>query len=199
MEPNERISEFLTRLSRLLQADERAGGDLLPVQVQALVYLARCNRYSDKPSAVAEYLGITKGTASQTLGSLEREGLIAKRADPDDGRAVRLRLTRKGRRVAEARAVSPVVAKGLASLSGRDSEQLHTSLSRLLLAIQRASVSRSFGVCHTCRHFIRLGPERFQCGLTKEPLSVPERLQLCREHESTATGGTEGDRGDGDG
>jgi hypothetical protein len=37
---------------------------LQPVQFEALHYLTRCNRYSDTPMAVTEFLGQTKGTVS---------------------------------------------------------------------------------------------------------------------------------------
>ena len=55
----------------------KAGADeaLQPVHLQALIYLARANRYSNTPQALAEYLGLTKGTVSQTLLLLDRQGL----------------------------------------------------------------------------------------------------------------------------
>ena len=180
-----RIYEILTRLSRLLQAEERASGELLPVQLQALLYLSRSNRYSDTPSAVAEYLGITKGTASQTLGALERGGLIAKATDSNDRRSVRLRLTAKGKRLIDERTVPHVLEEGLSPLTESNRAQIQSELEELLRSIQRAAGGRSFGVCHTCRHFRKISDTEFQCGLTDEPLASRERLQLCREHEST--------------
>ena len=95
-----RLYELLTRVGRLLQADERASGDLLPVQWHALFYLARCNRYkrSSLPPSPST-LGVTKGTSSQTLKALEEKELIEKLADAADGRVVRLALTAKGRRL----------------------------------------------------------------------------------------------------
>ena len=79
----------------------RAGADesLQPVHLQSLVYLSRANRYSNTPQALAEYLGLTKGTVSQTLLLLDRSGLIERFEDDVDRRVVRLRLSPSGERL----------------------------------------------------------------------------------------------------
>ena len=73
--------DLLERLNNLLRMEMRAFGlsyGLLPVQIEALTYLTRCNRYSDTPQAVTEYLGLTKGTVSQSLKVLEQKGFFGK-------------------------------------------------------------------------------------------------------------------------
>ena len=181
------LYEYLTRISRLLQADERAGAaGLQPVQLHALEYLALCNRYSDRPAAVAEYLRITKGTASQTLRVLEGRGLIAKRADARDRRIVRLRVTPKGRRLLRRETPPPVVTAALADLSAAEQEMLFAALDTLLRKLQRINEGRTFGVCQTCRHFISEETGKFRCGLTAERLSAADSHRICREHEPSA-------------
>ena len=66
-----RIADLIDRVSRAVQRLQYTGG-LNPAQWVALRYIAQANRYSRSPSAVAEYLGTTKGTASQTLKALGR-------------------------------------------------------------------------------------------------------------------------------
>ena len=183
------VPDLLERISSLLRADTRLRGNpqgLNPVQVEALLYLDRCNRYSDSPLAVADFLGLTKGTVSQTLNVLERNGLIEKRADPDDGRRVRLRLTRRGSAVARKLSASPVLDQALAHRK-LDSDRLQANLRALLAGMQRVSDRRSFGVCHTCRYFERDG-DAFRCGLTQERLSTNDAQLICREHDRTAAG-----------
>jgi len=176
--------EQMIRLGRLLQAEERnSSPSLQPVQLHALHYLSRCNRYSDRPAAVAEYLGITKGTASQTLGVLEEAGHVTKRTDPDDGRVVHLSLTRRGKKALQEAGAKSLLDRALDGLSTDDRNQLGHSLTHLLRELQRANSRRSFGICHTCRHFKTEGGGKFRCGLTLEPLSVKETELLCREHE----------------
>jgi DNA-binding MarR family transcriptional regulator len=47
-------------------------------------------------STVAERLGVTKQAVSQLCGELVELGVVALEPDPDDGRAKRVRFTRKG-------------------------------------------------------------------------------------------------------
>ena len=68
--------QLLERLAGLLRSESRkllSEYGLQPVQFEALHYLSNCNRYSDTPMAVTEYLGQTKGSVSQTLKVLEKK------------------------------------------------------------------------------------------------------------------------------
>ncbi len=177
-----RLYELLERIGNLLRAEERRVGgehELLPVHLHVVGYLARCNRYSDTPAAVTEYLGITKGTVSQTLRRLAERGLVKSRRDLHDKRKSHLQLTARGRRIAQATIPPPEVAAALDQPDARQSEKI---LTELLLALQQAHGTRAFGVCHSCRHF-RRDRDGFRCGLTQEPLSQPDSQLICREHE----------------
>lgn len=179
-----RLYELLERIGNLLRAEERRGAaSLQPVQLHALAYLDRCNRYSDSPAAVTEYLGITKGTASQTLKRLRDRGLVASRPDPDDGRRMHLRLTPKGRRTLDASLPRELLDAALADVTV-GSDELERALTQLLAGLQRAHGGRPFGVCATCRYFTKLPGGDTQCGLTGEPLSADDATRLCREYES---------------
>jgi DNA-binding MarR family transcriptional regulator len=178
---NERVHELLDRLGNLLRAENRrfaAAHGLQPVHLQALAFLTRANRYSDSPISVAEYLGTTKGTVSQTLARLEEKGLVSTRPDRVDGRRVRLSVTAKGRRLLARQGAEPLCSVP----SPRLAETLSAPLEQLLIELQRARGGRSFGVCRTCRHFENPGTGVFHCGLTGEPLSVEQSTRLCREH-----------------
>jgi DNA-binding MarR family transcriptional regulator len=50
---------------------------------------------------LAQLLGIDASTASRNLAGLERAGLITRKDNPGDGRQTDIRLTPKGKRVAE--------------------------------------------------------------------------------------------------
>ena len=178
------LAEILERLSSLLRADSRRRGlpaGLQPVHVETLLYLARCNRYSNNPQAVAEYLALTKGTVSQSLKVLERGGWIEKAADAEDRRKVRLLLTASGEQLAEDLAEPPALQQALAD-GEPPADRLTDDLRRLLAGMQRATGNRSFGICETCRFFQR-EEEGFRCGLTGEGLSVEDSRLICREHE----------------
>lgn len=172
---------FLERLAAVLEAELRRAGaaaGLNASQVAVLRYLAQANRYSNTPTAVAAYFGLTKGTVSQTLLALERSGWLRRTPDDRDRRIVRLALTRR------AEALVARLAARFAAVPAP--EGLAPQLESLLRSWQQARGGSSFGVCRTCRYFLTLGKGRFQCGLTGEPLLMPQPLKICRDHLFTA-------------
>lgn len=178
------IYESLERLSNLLRAEEREAGAsqrLQPVQLSILLYLSRCNRYSNTPAAVTAYLGVTKGTASQSMMALVKRGFLEKTPDPADGRVARLRLTDAGRRIVEEASPPRAFREALGAMPAARRREIEGSLEELLREVLRSRGSEGFGVCRTCRHFLAEA-NRFRCGLTGEPLEASESLQICREH-----------------
>lgn len=176
--------ELLERISNLLRNESRGAANsagLQPVHLDVLGYLERCNRYSDTPVGVTEFLGLTKGTVSQSILRLEEKGLIEREGDEVDGRVSHLKLTAAGRREANAgwrRPFEDAIRAVLGRSAGFD-DQLET----VLRALQRANEHRSFGVCRSCKFFQHRGPKSFRCGLTLERLSARDSDLLCREHE----------------
>jgi DNA-binding MarR family transcriptional regulator len=178
------IHQYLERLSNLLRADARRCGaeyGLQPVQMDALHYLAICNRYSDTPLAVAEYLGLTKGTVSQTLNVLVAKGLIVKSGDQRDKRVVHLVVTAAGQQLLDRSVPSPSLRAGCENLSETDHARVLKNLQMLLLICQKANGSRVFGPCHSCRHNQVRTDGGQRCGLTQEPLSTEDTQRICRE------------------
>lgn len=170
------VADLVEQLAVLLRAERReraAAWDLVPAQLEALRFLGRANRYSRQPGAVAEWLGATPGTVSQTLSALERKGLIEKLADPTDQRKVVCRPTERGRECLRA-------VDGASTLP--DDDATREVLRDWLAALQGAQGRRTFGVCRTCR-FFRVRGAGGECGLTGEPLSPTDAEELCREHE----------------
>ncbi|MEQ9325049.1 MAG: MarR family winged helix-turn-helix transcriptional regulator, partial [Polyangiaceae bacterium] len=149
------------------------------VQLEALIFLAVANRYSDSAGAIAEYLGVTKGTASQTLLALERRGLITKARDPVDGRVQHCHLTPEGAAIVAS--AHPVAI--LADAPERDVVEAEKAAVELLRLMQRGRDHRTFGQCRTCSQFETHGT-RYRCGLTGERLSRDDSLRICREHRS---------------
>jgi MarR family transcriptional regulator, negative regulator of the multidrug operon emrRAB len=174
---------LLERLGSLIQEATRndaARHDLLPVQLQVLAYLSQANNYSDLAVAVAEYLGLTRGTVSQTLNVLERDGLITKRTDENHGRRVHLDLTEAGQQIvatAWSNRVEPLLAKASSSAA------VAIQLTQLLAALQTHNNQPAFGVCRECGYF-RKTTSGAQCGLTEEALAKPQTVKICREWTS---------------
>lgn len=179
------IHEYLERLSNLLRAEARSSGKnfhLQAVQLNVLHYLAICNRYSDTPLAVTEYLGLTRGTVSQTLIALQNKGLVSKETDKKDKRVVHLKLTRKGEKLVGNAVPAALLRAACERLSPEEQTKVVEAMKKLLLACQQANQMNSFGVCHTCRHNQCTADGGYFCGLTKEPLTSSDIVLICREH-----------------
>lgn len=182
-----RIAYLIERIGNLLRSEERVSGadsGLQSVHVQILTYLSKCNRYSNTPAGVTEFIGSTKGTISQSINILEKKGFITKRPDEKDRRILHLILTVKGQSFIDSEFPSSKFNDAIESLDSSDAESLSQLLTKLLIKFQQNNNGKLFGVCHTCKHFKKFGlGETHQCGLTLEPLSEKESLQICREYE----------------
>ena len=178
--------QLIERLSGLIRNESRTlllEHGLQPVQFEALHYLSMCNRYSDTPMGVTEFLGQTKGTVSQTLKVLEKKLLLEKVPDVKDKRVTHLFVTAKGRELVNLIFPLPMMKKVDETIADAQLCELNNSLTHLLTTIQQANKSKSFGQCHSCQHNIKLSNNEFLCGLTKESLSDSDIELICREHE----------------
>lgn len=174
---NTDVDIWLERISSLRSSLVRkaaTGAGLQFIHAEILEYLDRCNRYSNTAQALTDYLGLTKGSVSQSLKLLEGKGYIKRSPCPDDKRASRLSLTDHGRQTLE------TVLSELPSLKGR--EETVPVLKQLLKDMQQEHGLRAFGVCHSCGHFETLESGDFRCGLTGEGLSKIDSGKICREH-----------------
>jgi len=179
------LFDLVERLSLLTRAGLRhAGGPhgLHPVHLQVLFYLNQANRYSNTPQALTEYLGLTKGTVSQTVLVLARRRLVSRYADPRDGRVVRLILTQGGSALLKTFGTASAWRDAVHTASPARVSSAMVVLRQVLAQVQTQHNRRSFGVCASCRHNQRLGPRSYFCGLFQEKLSSPEARLICREH-----------------
>ncbi|MGR9054182.1 MAG: MarR family winged helix-turn-helix transcriptional regulator [Gammaproteobacteria bacterium] len=178
------IYKVIERMAALIRSEERKRCTELGIQavhLQVLDYLSRCNRYSDTPAALTNYLGMTKGTVSQTLLLLERKGFVRKQPDFNDKRMVHLQLTPAGKDILQ-RAVPNELFEHAAAILEQDYPNLREEVYiDALTALQRAHKSHSFGLCKTCKYFTETS-NGFFCGLTKEPLSQQDSEKICQEH-----------------
>jgi len=180
------IFDYLERLSNLLRNEERREGmdyGIQPVQLEALYYLSICNRYSDTPMGVAEYLGQTKGTVSQSLKLLVQKGYISKHANKQDKRSIHLQVTPSGKKLIETLIPPPLITKACINLNEEEQNQIESALKQLLQSIQQSNGMKSFGVCQTCRYNLKKKGGDLFCELTQESLTMSETQCICREHE----------------
>ncbi|NOT83508.1 MAG: MarR family transcriptional regulator [Methylococcaceae bacterium] len=186
---NVALYDLIESMSALIRSEERrrcSAVGLQLVHLQVLHYLSRCNRYSDVPAALSLYLGVTRGTISQTLLLLEKKGFIAKTADKKDGRVVHLHLLPAGKAIVEQARPTDLLDRAERILQQSDLTLDSQAFSQALMALQKANHGQSFGLCRTCKHFTRIKPDQFQCGLTLEALSTEDSQKICQEHSLVA-------------
>jgi DNA-binding MarR family transcriptional regulator len=120
---------LLTDSARLFRAEygrrvADAGVGLTSGESRTLVHAARAG--SVRQSVLAERMGVEAMTLSGYLDSLERLGMIERRADPDDRRAKRVHLTGKGEEMLLRMAPVGVAVRGdaMRGLTHPDRERL---------------------------------------------------------------------------
>jgi DNA-binding MarR family transcriptional regulator len=96
-------------------------------------------RGSLRVSELAASTGLDASTASRHVRSLELGGYLARTGDPDDRRASRVRLTRRGRAALDRamRARAALVDRAIADWPERDRATLATLMTRLAESLDR--------------------------------------------------------------
>src|SRR5450830_2065199 len=146
-------AELLLQVGRLVQA-EGYDGELSPAQWMALRFFARANPFSRNPSGLAEFQATTRGTATQTIKSLEAGGYLVRQPSKADKRSVSLRLTSKGKK-ALGRDPFEVLVHAVDALDAKEQTAMHYALHQVLTTVAASGVHRYFGVCQDCTHFGR--------------------------------------------
>jgi DNA-binding MarR family transcriptional regulator len=189
----QRVIVLLDRLGRLTRELQFADG-LNPAQWEALRFLAQANKYSRSPTALADYLGATKGTVSQTLIALESKGLITRCKKTEDRRQVDLCLTEAGQAML---GKDPMQTLEQATLEIADElgAEMVKGLSRLLHDLQTRNQITEFGVCQDCSLFcvnsqaalaaLDVKPEAGICGNTGETIDAGEKTKICVNFKTT--------------
>lgn len=178
MNEQELLKHLVKRLSRL-DDNNGWGDDLNPVQQTTLDYLARANKFSRQPSIVAQYLGSTRGTVSQTLKSLADKGYIEKIISATDKRSIMYDLTMMGQKHFK---VTNGLQKAIENISANDLRQTSKVLQQLLSTAIEENAQKPFGICKSCIHF-QSKTSGGHCNLLNETLLKEEISQICHEQK----------------
>jgi DNA-binding MarR family transcriptional regulator len=183
------ISELVDRVGRIVHAIQFANG-LNPAQWEALRFLSRANSYSRSPGALAEYLGSTKGTVSQTLIALESKGYVVRNRSETDRRSINIELTDEGHDLVDQDPLA-MIEGAVSNLVAADRENFARSMDSLIKYLQRERGQAEFGVCGECVHNRSDGNigENCHCVLRDEVLAFDELAQICLDFESRQQGG----------
>ena len=178
-------AELLVQVGRLVQA-EGYDGELSPAQWMALRFFARANLFSRNPSAFAEFQATTRGTATQTIKSLEAGGYLVRQPSKADKRSVSLRLTSKGKKTL-ARDPFEILVRVVDSLDAKERTAMRRALRQVVSTLATNGAHREIGVCQDCTHFGReLGGNlpstslsAAECLLLRVPIQPEDAGLLC--------------------
>jgi DNA-binding MarR family transcriptional regulator len=99
--------------------------------------------YRSTPGQLAKWAGLSGPAMTNRLDRLEAAGLVRRRPDPDDRRAVQIELTEQGHRAWEESVGVQAAKEELitsAALNAKEREQLNDLLRRLTLAFERTGM-----------------------------------------------------------
>ncbi|PRX34465.1 MarR family transcriptional regulator [Paraburkholderia sp. BL18I3N2] len=151
-----RVTHSLLRLSTAMrsQAWEWAeGAGLTPTQGEILVLLMQ-RKGPMRLGEIARETALTAATTSDAVSTLETKGLVEKRRALDDGRALAVRLTARGRTAAKRAAQWPdFLAKAVGTL--RDDEQavFYRTLLKTVHQLEAQGTIPPHRMCLSCTHF----------------------------------------------
>ncbi len=175
---SDKLTDLLDRLGRMTRCLQFAQG-LNPAQWESLRFIARANCFSRTPSALATFLGTTKGTASQTLIALEKKGCLRRSRDGVDRRVTRLEITEAGEALL-ARDPLRCVDKAAGNLPSELNGALRKALGLLADHLEGANGWCKLGACAKCGNMVQRAEDGdVRCGLKDAVVPQEETGRLC--------------------
>ncbi len=174
------------------QAWAEAGGrGLTPTQGQALALL-RANPDGLRVRALAEQLGVTAATTSDSVTALQRKGLVTKEPTAGDGRGVVVLLTPTGVREAAAAAAWPdFLLEAVGELSTTEQATFLRALVAMIRTLQekgRIPVARMCVSCRFFRPFQHNNPAQpHHCAFVDAPFGDGELRLDCPDFRTAPT------------
>lgn len=182
--------ERISRVFKLLLWDVAKEENLSPIQIQFLIYLAYNRASRSRITDIANEFGLTKATVSDAISSLEDKGLVTRVENKEDRRNYFLKLTQKGKKVAEGVSNwADVLKNELKNFSVKEKETLLSFILNLIGALYDAGIITVQRMCFSCVYFQKNAHPDLKsphhCGLLDKPLSSVEIRLDCEDYEPT--------------
>ncbi len=182
--------ERISRVFKLLLWDVAKEENLSPIQIQFLIYLAYNKVSRSRITDIASEFGLTKATVSDAISSLEEKGLITRVENKDDRRNYFIKLTQRGKRVAQGVSTWADVLKAeLKNFSVKEKETLLSFILNLIGALYDTGIISVQRMCFSCLYFQKdVHPDSkspHHCGFLDKPLSSVDIRLDCEDYEPT--------------
>jgi len=152
-----RIGDGLSRVATAMRSEAWTAAEAIglnPTQLQILTFLVARDRSGMRVKQIAAYLGVSQPTTTDSVNALLRKGLVEKRADPNDARALSVAVTLQGEAaIRQAGQLASATEDAIASLSKLEQEDLLMHLVRIIRRLQSAGAIPEQRMCVNCRYF----------------------------------------------
>jgi DNA-binding MarR family transcriptional regulator len=184
-----RITHGLLRLSTAMRSqawDWAEGAGLTPTQGEILMLLLQ-RKGPMRLGEIARETALTAATTSDAVSTLESKGLVEKRRALDDGRALAVRLTARGRTAAKNALHWPsFLSRATSALHTEERAAFYRSLVKMIRQLQVADEIPLHRMCVTCTHFEPSGKVKkavHRCVLLGLSLTDTDLRLDCSVHE----------------
>jgi len=167
---------------------DSAAHGLHPTQAEILARIAVA---PERTAALAQALGVTSATLSDSVSALVAKGLAERRPDSSDARAQRVTATAEGLTTAAHLPAAPTALRDqIAAMPQAERGALLRALTRIIRGLQEARAIPVQRMCVTCRYFrpnLHADAARpHHCAFVDAAFG-DARLRLdCGEHETAA-------------
>jgi DNA-binding MarR family transcriptional regulator len=164
-----------------MQANE---GGLSPTQGQIISTLSTEGPLTG--TELAQRLGITLPTVSDSVRVLVAKGFVVKKPDARHPRASLLELTAAGRRIAvKTNSWPEFLAAAVAALNPGELEAFNSGLVKMITTLQEAGQIPTNRMCTTCTSFrprVHDGPLPHHCAFVDAPMADRHLRLDCPDH-----------------
>ena len=153
----DRIGDGLSRVATAMRTEAWSSAEAIglnPTQLQILTFLVARRRGGMRVKQIAGYLGVSQPTTTDSVNALLRKGLVEKRPDPSDARALSVATTPAGEdAVRQAGRLASASEDAIASLSRLEQQDLLMHLVKIIRGLQAAGAIPEQRMCVNCRYF----------------------------------------------
>lgn len=188
---SEQIAELLVHVGRTSRSEDSRSA-LTAAQWTCLRFFARANGSTRTPSGFASFQATTRGTASQTVKSLEKMGLVTGTRSDRDRRSVSFDLTDQGHKMLAQDPLRDLIEM-IDTLKTADRDRFLATISLLASTLSNRRGLPAFGTCQDCSHFGLSGDTAY-CACMAEELAAVDIPKLCASYMPTPRPQIQGDQ-----
>jgi len=185
---NQKITQALERISkafRVLLWEESKQYQISPIQIQILIFCLNHDQEMLKVSFFAKEFDLTKATISDSVKVLVKKELLEKIPDTYDSRSYMVKLTRKGKEIADKTSgFTKALNQSVDRLEEHEKGLFLQNLLGIINHLNKTSVISLQRMCLTCYHYSKQGNSH-HCGLLNKDLQSDELQVDCPEHKPT--------------